>query len=108
MPVGERRREHIQAETQKTFARLCLLCRQPGGIRAAGAMEMSSDGAGENDERQTADEEFTRINHHRKRIEILTQYVAGGEWEERQAEEQKEIRIQDRSIDLLQPVHQMI
>src|SRR3954451_18660483 len=108
MPVGEQCREYIEAEAHKAFTCLCLLRREPGWIGAAGAMEMSSDGGGENDECQTAQEEFTRINHHRKRIEILTQYVTGGEWEERQAEEQKEIRIQDRSIDMLQPVHQMI
>src|SRR3954471_5258197 len=108
MPIGERRREHIQAEAQKTFARLCPLRRQLGRIGGAGAMEMSSDGGGENDERQTAQEEFACIHHHRKGIEILTQYVTGGEWEQRQAEKQKEIRVQDRSIDLLQPVHQMV
>src|SRR3954469_5956378 len=71
-------------------------------------MEMSSDGGGENDERQTAQEEFTRIDHYRKRIEILTQYVAGREREERQAKKQKEIRIKNRSIDVLQAMHEMI
>src|SRR5215470_11120962 len=84
MPIGERHCERIQGKAQKSFAPFRLLDGKFDWIRGAGAMEMSSDGRGENDERQTAEEEFARINGNGKGVELFTQHVAGGEWDERQ------------------------
>jgi len=88
MPVGERHCKRIQGHAQKTFACFRLLCGEPDRIRGVGAIEMSSDGGGENDEPQAAEEEFARINGDGKGVKLFTQNVTGGEWEERQAKEQ--------------------
>jgi hypothetical protein len=71
-------------------------------------MEMSSDGGGEDDERQTAEEEFTRINGHGKGVELFTQHVTGGEWDERQAKEPEEVGIEYWGINTLQAVYEMM
>src|SRR5215813_11181502 len=108
MPIGERYCKRIQGQAQKTFARFRLLCGEREWIRGVGAIEMSSDGAGKSDEPQTAEEEFARINGNGKGVELFTQHVTRGEWEERQAEKQEEIGIEYRGIDTLQPVYEMM
>ena len=108
MPVGERHCKRIQGQAEKTFAGFRLLGGKFGWIRDAGAMEMPSDGGGENDESQPAEEEFARINSNGKGIELFSQHVTGGEWEERQAKKQEEIGIEYRGINTLQAVYQMI
>ena len=108
MPVGERHCKRIEGHAQDAFACFRLLCGEPDWIRGVGAIEMSSDGGGENDEPQTAEEEFARIDGDGKGVELFTQNVTGGEWEERQAKEQEEIGIKNRGIDMLQPVYEVI
>src|SRR5713226_4514077 len=108
MPIGERHCKRIQGEAQKTFAPFRLLGGKFDWIRGAGAMEMSSDGSGENDEPQTAEEEFASINGNGKGVELFTQHVTGGEWEERQAKQQEEVGIKYRGINTLQAVYEMI
>jgi len=108
MPTGERHCKRIQGKAQKSFAPFRLLDGKFDWIRGAGAMEMSRDGGGENDEPQSAEEEFARINGNGKGVELFTQHVTRGEWEERQAEKQEEIGIEYRGIDTLQPVYEMM
>jgi hypothetical protein len=62
MPIDERHGKRIQGKAQKSFALFRLLGGKFDWIRGAGEMEMSSDGGGENDGPQTAEEEFARIN----------------------------------------------
>src|SRR5215471_10715931 len=108
MPIGEGHCKRIKGQAQKTFARFRLLCGEGDWIRRVGAIEMSSDGGGENDEPQTTEEEFARINGNGKGIELFTQHVTGGEWEERQAKEQEKVGIEYRGVNTLQAVYEMM
>src|SRR5262245_53205374 len=108
MPIGERHGKRKQGKAQKSFAPFRLLSGRFDWIGGAGAMEMPSDGSGENYERQTAEEEFARINSNGKGVELFTQHVTGGEWEEGQAKEKEEVGIEYRGINTLQAVYEMM